>query len=300
MEMKLKIWMSEIRANFLPLSVVLIFLGTSIAWHEGSLNIFHAFLSLLGLLLLHISVNLLNEYFDYKTGVDFHTRRTPFSGGSGNLPAGLLEPASVFRVGVISFALAVPIGIYFLAIRGLALLPILLLGSICVLLYTPFLSRLGWPEFWAGLGLGNLPVLGAYFIQTGHYTLDAVFASIPSWILVHNLLFLNELPDVEADGVGRKRTLPRVMGMGKASRLYAALTSAVYIWILGGVIAGILPPPALMALLTVPFAVKAMRDAFCWREWPRLVSAMGSNVIVVLFTQLLLGLGYILAKGVGL
>lgn len=298
--MDVKLWLSEMRANFLPLSVVLIFLGSSIAWHDGVLNLPHLILSLIGLLLLHISVNLFNEYFDYRIGVDLYTKRTPFSGGSGNLPLGLLDPPSVLRAGAISFALAVPIGIYFVIAMGWPILPLFLIGSICVLLYTPFLTRLGWPELWAGLGLGTLPVIGAYFVQIGHYTLEVAIASIPSGILVHNLLFLNEFPDVEADILGKRKTLPILMGRDRASLLYAALTIIVYLWIIGWVALGCIPLPALMALITLPFAIKAIRDAFKWDEWGRMVKAMEANVVVVLFTQIFLALGYIVAKVVRL
>ena len=71
---------------------------------------------------------------------------------------------------------------------------------------------MGYPEWSAGLGLGVLPVLGAYFVQTGTYTIGAVLASIPSGILVHNLLLLNEFPDAEYDVTVKRRTLPIFVG----------------------------------------------------------------------------------------
>ena len=41
-------------------------------------------------MLLHVAVNALNEASDMTTGIDLRTTRTPFSGGSGTLPAGRL------------------------------------------------------------------------------------------------------------------------------------------------------------------------------------------------------------------
>lgn len=294
--MKLKIWFLETRPNFLLLSVVLIFLGITIAWYEDFFNLFYSILTFTGLLLLHISTNVLNDYYDYRSGIDLATRRTPFSGGSGVLTAGLLQPTSVFRLGIICFILAVPIGIYFVLVRGWLLLPILIIGAICVLFYTPYLTKTGWPELAAGLGLGTLPVLGAYFVQSGNYTLPAVVAAVPSGILVHNLLFLNEFPDTEADDKAGRKTIPITLGKTKASKIYFLTTVIVYLWLIGGVIAGFLPPTTLIALLTIPLAIKAVRGAIGFNDDRKLMPALGANVLVVLLTQLLLGIGYILAK----
>ena len=294
--MRLKKWLLVIRAPFLPLSVVLAFLGTCIAWYDGYFHLGYALLAFFGLLLAHISVDVLNEYSDYKSGIDLETQRTPFSGGSGALPSGLISPRQALWLGIASFLVIVPIGIYFVMARGWLLLPLLLVAAICVLLYTPFILRLRWPEWAPGVGMGTLPVLGMYFVQTTTYTLPAIIAAIPSGILVHNLLLLNEFPDTEADKKGGRKTLPITMGKARAGIVYSVLTVAVYLWIIGGVIAGLMPPYCLIALLTLPFAIKAIQGALKPQEMTKLMPAMANNVQVVLLTQLLLGIGYILAR----
>jgi 1,4-dihydroxy-2-naphthoate octaprenyltransferase len=174
-------------------------------------------------------------------------------------------------------------------------LPLLLVAAAFIVLYTPFILKVGWPEWAPGLGMGALPVLGAYFIQTGEYTLTAVIACIPSGILVHNLLLLNEFPDVEADTTAKRRTLPIAIGKEKASIVYSVLTGIVYLWIIGGVVAGQMPILSLLGLLTLPLAIKAIRGARKHQDMTTLVPAMTNNVLVVLLTQLLMGIGYILA-----
>jgi len=292
---KLKIWFLETRPQFLLLSVVLAFLGTCVAWYDGFFHLGYALLAFVGLLLAHISVNVLNDYFDYRSGIDLATKRTPFSGGSGILPAALLNPRQVYWLGLGSFLLVIPIGVYFVLARGWLLLPLLLIAAICVLLYTPTILKLRWPEWAPGLGLGALPILGVYFVQTSVYTLPVLIASIPSGILVHNLLLLNEFPDVEADKKAGRKTLPITMGKEKASIVYSALTIIVYLWIIGGVVMGQMPAFSLIALLTLPLAIKAIRGALKHQDMSQLVPAMANNVLVVLLTQLLLGIGYILA-----
>jgi len=293
---KLKTWFLETRPQFLLLSLVLAFLGTSIAWYDGYFHLGYALLAFVGLLLCHISVNVLNDYFDYRSGIDLEVKRTPFSGGSGILPAALLKPRHVFWFGSVSFLLAIPIGVYFVFTRGWLLLPLLIIAAVCILLYTPVILKLRWPEWAPGVGMGTLPVLGMYFVQTAAYTLPAVVASIPSGILVHNLLLLNEFPDTEADEKAGRKTLPITMGKARASLVYSILTLVVYLWIIGGVVAGQMPAFSLLALLTFPLAIKAIRGALKHQEISRLVPAMANNVLVVLLTQLLLGIGYILAK----
>jgi len=294
--MKLKAWFLATRPNFLLLPVVLAFLGTSLARRDGPIHPGYALLAFLGLLLCHISVNVLNNYFDYRSGIDLETRKTPFSGGSGILPGGLLSPGRVLWFGLISFLLAVPIGVYFVLTAGWLLLPLILVGAGCILLYTPFLTRLGWTEWAPGLGLGALPVLGFYLVQTSSYTLPAIIASVPSGILVHNLLLLNEFPDAAVDKKAGRKTLPIVMGKARASIVYSVLTALVYLWIAGAVIAGLMPLFALIALLTLPLGIRAIRGAVKEREGiNELVPAMRDNVLVVLLTQVLLGAGYVLA-----
>jgi len=292
---KLKIWFLETRPQFLVLSVVLAFLGTCIAWYNGAFHLGHAILAFIGLLLCHISVNVLNDYYDYKSGIDLKTRRTPFSGGSGFLPTASLKPEHVFRFGLACFLLAVPIGVYFVLVSGWLLLPLLVIGAVCILFYTPLLTRLNWPEWAPGAGLGALPVLGAYFVQTGEYTIPTIVASIPSAILVHNLLFLNEFPDAEADKTAGRKTMPITMGKTKSSIIYSVLTGMVYLWIIAWVAAGLMPVFCLIALATLPFAVRAIRGALRYQDESKLMPAMANNVLVVLLTQLLLGIGYLLA-----
>jgi len=292
----LKIYFMEARPQYLLLSVILAFLGTCIAWHEkGAINLGYALLAGFGLVLTHISVNTLNDYFDYKSGVDLKTEITPFSGGSGILKAGLLKPAQVLTMGIVALLLAAPIGIYFIMVQGWLLLPLLIVAALCVVLYTPVILKRPWPEWSAGLGLGMLPVLGSYFAQTGTYSWSAFFGSVPSFILVHNLLLLNEFPDVEADKTAQRKTLPITMGKGKTAKFYSLMTILVYVWIGGLVVFRVAPAWALIAFLTLPFAVMAIRGSFEYEQREKIIAAMKNNVLVVLAAQFLFGLGYLLA-----
>ena len=293
--MKAKLFFLETRPQFLILAVVLSILGIAIAWYGGVFNLFDAILASIGLILAHASCNILNDYFDYKSGVDKVTNRTPFSGGSGMLKENLLKPKEVFWLGMICFLIDIPIGIYFILTKGWLLLPLIVIAAICILLYSPLILKGYWPEWSPFFGLGLLPVLGIYFAQTGVYTINALIAAVPSGFLVHNLLLLNEFPDIEADKVGHRRTLPITMGGTKAAIVYSVFTVLVYIWVVAFVAFKAMPIFCLLALLTLPLAIKAIRGSFHYKEMDKLVPAMASNVTMVLLTQLLIGIGYFIS-----
>jgi 1,4-dihydroxy-2-naphthoate octaprenyltransferase len=297
--MKVKTWFLETRPQFLILSIVLVFLGTAIAWYDGFFNLTYALLAGLGLLLAHASVNALNDYFDYRSGIDQKAPRTPFSGGSGLLPTGKLKPRDALVLGLLALLLAVPIGIFFVIQTGWQLLPLLVVAALCVVLYSPVILKCYWPEWAPGLGLGLLPVMGTYFVQAGEYNWPVVIAAVPSFILVHNLLFLNEFPDVEADKTASRKTTTIVLGRARARKLYTALTLLMYLWIIGAVIAGAMPLACLVALLTFPLAVKAIRLSADFHNPQAMIPALANNVMVILITQFLLGVGYIIARIMG-
>jgi len=294
--MKLKIWLLETRPQFLLLSVTLVLLGTAISRHQGCFDLLKFVLTLIGLLLAHSSVNVLNDYFDYKSGIDLETTRTPFSGGSGVLPSGLLKPKGVYIFGVACLMAALAIGIYLTFISGWQLLPLIFLGGPVIYFYTSHLTKWLVGEFWAGLGLGMLPVLGTYFVQTGRYSAEAVVASLTPGFLTANLLLLNEFPDVEADKKGGRYNLVIALGPKTAGRLYAGLMALTYLSIICGVVLKLMPPASLIGLASMPFAFKAISVTFKhYDNIQKLIPALKANVITVLGTNALVAIGYFLS-----
>ncbi len=292
----------ETRPQFLSLSVVLAFLGTSIAWYYGPVNLWHALLAGFGLVLTHGSVNAVNDWFDYRSGIDLNVQRTPFSGGSGLIKEKKITLNQALLVGVATSLAALLIGAYFVVVKGWQLIPLLVAAGLCLILYTPVILKTRWPEWSPGLGLGILPILGFYFVQAGEYRWTVLAASIPSGLLVHNLLLLNEFPDVEADTMGGRKTTPVVFGMEAAGKLFRFMTVSVHVWIAGCVLATLLtgrvvmPVHCLIALATIPLARKAMQGSREYGDRGRLIQGLEDNVKFILATQVLLGIGYILAR----
>lgn len=290
--MSFKVWMMEIRAQYLLLPVILSVVGGLLALHNGAFDPFNFVLYTAIMVFLHITVNTLNDYYDHQTGVDELTKRTMFNGGTGIIQAGLLTPRQVMKVAVLSYLAALVMSIYLVVRVGPSLLPLVVLGMVFALFYTQAFARNMMGEIAAGLGLGFLPVLGAYMVHLPEVTLGCLILATAAGILTFNLLLLNEFPDVEADRIGGRRNLVIALGAKKAAKLYTVLTASVYGILVLFVLLGTIPTLSLLGLITVPFAYKAAAISFTDpREIDRFIHGMTANVKVVLMTQALVALG---------
>ena len=294
----MKTYLGVSRLPFLLLTPACVVLGLGTAyWETGHVNWLYFVLALVGALAAHISVNALNEYYDFRSGLDTRTQRTPFSGGSGTLPANPAEARKALLWGLFTLAVTAAIGIYFLIVRGWALLPLGLLGVVIVYLYTIWITRSPIASLIApGLGFGTLMVMGTDYVLTGGYHWAAFWASLTPFFLVNDLLLLNQFPDVEADrSVGRKN-YPIVLGRPAAAKIYVAFLALAYLSPVVGVALGFLPAWSLLGLLTlvlaVPTAQKALRHA---DDLPNLMPALGNNVLINLLTPVLMAIGLWLA-----
>lgn len=282
-KMDLKKWFQETRPNFLLLTPIAFSIGLASAYIDGSFDILRALLGLIGVLLAHISINVINDYFDYKSGLDLKTRPTPFSGGSGMLPSGTLEAKDVYRFAMASLIIGCVIGSYFVYTTGWMLLPLIVAAAVSIYFYTPGFSRFYIGEIVTGLNFGPLMVLGGYFIMTRRYGFTALAASIVPGILVGTLLFLNEFPDLEADREVGRRNVVISLGLEKSSKIYAVLISSTYVWVMLCVLLRWLPFTVLVTYLTLPTALKAVRGVLRdHNDIGRLIPAMGENVKLVL------------------
>jgi 1,4-dihydroxy-2-naphthoate polyprenyltransferase len=282
------------RLPFLALTPACVLVGVGAARSTGAvLRPLEVALVLVGALAAHISVNVCNEYCDFRSGLDARTRRTPFSGGSGTLPG---SPELARAAGVtagLALALTAGVGLYFILLRGLALLPLGLAGVVIILAYTPWLTHHPLLCLLApGLGFGPLMVLGTQFALAGRYTGTAVVASLVPLCLVSDLLLLNQFPDTDADRtVGRRHVLivlgPRIGGL-----VYGLLLLLAYLAIAGGVAGGYLPRACLLGLATfilaLPTAIAAVRHG---RTVARLIPYLACNVLVNLLTPVLVAVG---------
>jgi 1,4-dihydroxy-2-naphthoate octaprenyltransferase len=288
--------MGEALEPSLLMSFLLVSLGTAAAIYDGFLNLAFYILAIVGVTLAQNAVNVLNDYHDFKTGVDAKTMKTPFSGGSRFLVSGLIKPRSAFLFGMTSLLLAIPIGIFFIILRGTMLLGIGIVAGVSVLFYTTAFARVYLGEFLAGLNLGPLVIYGAYYVQAARLSIGILAAGIAPGIMIAMVLYLNEIPDIEADAAAGRKNLPILLGRKRAAGFYAVVESFAVIWILIAALAGMTPVPTLLALGCLPFALKAIRVTLrCYDDIPKLIPALGANIATAYVTIALLAVGYLVS-----
>jgi len=279
------------RPPFLVLSPVCIFLGYSTAAAGGAEpSAGLVWLVFLGALCAHISVNTFNEYFDHRSGLDSVTRRTAFSGGSGALQSNPGAAPWVLCLAVLSLAITIALGGYFIYLRGYFLLVLLVIGVFIIISYTTWLNRHPFLCLMApGLSFGVLFVTGSHYVLAGEYALLPVYVSLVPFLLTNNLLLLNQYPDISADRTVGRRHFPIAYGLQTSNRLYAAQALTAVALIVYGVHAMILPFAALITLLPLVATVAVFRGAVRYSDdIPSLVPFLALNVVITLLTPVLL------------
>jgi len=289
------IWFQQIRGPFLILPVVLVLIGVGSAAWEGFYNWWFTFLLLVGVITAHISVNLFNELSDYKTKIDDNTNRTPFSGGSGMMQTGETSYGKVRIAAYFTFLIPGLIGIYFCVTVNWLIIFFMVLGAVSIRFYTTHLARWLIGEVAAGLTLGTMVVLGSHLVLTGRLTFSIAWISLPSGILTALLLLLNEFPDAEADKKGGRYHFIIHFGKATSAKIYVSGLIMVYAIIAAGPFLFNLPYTILIALLTLPLALRASIQVVKYHDdTPNLIPALALNVAVVILTDLFLALGFFL------
>jgi 1,4-dihydroxy-2-naphthoate octaprenyltransferase len=298
---KLKGLLGPMRPPFLLLTPACVLLGLATAcWRMGRVSIPYFVLALIGAVSAHISVNALNEFFDFRSGLDTRTQRTPFSGGSGTLPAQPELTWSALFTASITLAVMSLIGLYFLWVWGWALLPLGVVGILVIVAYTPWFTHHPFLCLIApGLGFGPLMVMGTDFVLTGQYSWVAFVASLVPFFLVSDLLLLNQFPDVEPDRSVGRRHLPAMIGRRASSLVYGSFLLSAYASIGLGVMLGYLPSGTLLGFLTLLLALRAMLGAYRHaEEVTGLLPYLGLNVLINLVTPVLMAVGFFWDMGV--
>lgn len=253
----LKVWLRAVRIRFLLASIISVALGLAInSWQNNTFDIGFAALTFVGVAALHASVDLLNDYWDYKRQIDTDTQRTKFSGGTGVLPEGLLKPQQVYRAGMLMLIIGSAVGAFFIFERGITIAVILGFAIVSIYFYSTRIVDSGLGEVFVAIK-GAMIVLGTYFVQSSHITSEPVIAGIVSGVLSSTVLFVNSFPDYDADKKHGRKTLVIVLGKDKASSTIWVFPGIIYGIIVAGVVSGIFPIVSLMTLATIPMVVQA-------------------------------------------
>ena len=253
----ISVWLRVIRIRFLLASVIAVMTGLALNWSQnGSIEYFDALLTFAGVMALHASVDLLNDYWDFKRGIDTKTTRTKMSGGTGVLPEGLLKPSSVYRAGVFFLVLGAVIGSYFVLTYGILIAIILGFAILSIYFYSTKIVDSGLGEFFVAVK-GSMIVIGTFYIQSGEVNIESILAGIVIGTLSSLVLFIASFPDHDADKSKGRKTLVITVGKEKARKLFWIFPLFAYGVIVIGVVLNYLPVLTLISLVSLPLIIKS-------------------------------------------
>lgn len=291
----LSAWLRVLRIRFLISSVIAVSAGLAISWWNiEQIDILYAVMTMSGVVCLHASVDLLNDYWDFKRGIDTQTKRTKMSGGTGVLPEGLLLPNQVYRVGLGFLIIGVLIGSYFVIIDGIIVGAILTFAVVSIYFYSTKIVDSGLAEVFVAIK-GTMIVLGTYFIQTLEINFTTIQGGIFIGVLSSLVLFITSFPDFDADKAKGRKTLVISVGKQKATFVFWFFPIAVYSILISGIFFEIFPIYCIISLAMFPLIIKSgllLKQNF--DDNNKLIPAMSYAITFSRITGVLFVIGFLL------
>jgi 1,4-dihydroxy-2-naphthoate octaprenyltransferase len=278
------------RPRTLPAAIAPVLVGTSLAIRVGRFHVLAFVAALLGAMLIQVGTNLSNDYSDARRGADAEDRLGPVRVTAG----GLVPPRQVLVATYVTFALAVLVGAYLIAIAGWVLVAVGGASILAGVLYTGGPRPYGYEglgEVFVFLFFGIVAVTGSYFVQRHDLPWEAFVLAIPVGLLIAAILVVNNVRDIESDRRAGKRTLAVRMGRSRTRVLFVAMLLAAFVAGLACWIAGPLSPWLALTLLAAPLAVAVARAVLTHTDGPSLNVALARSGILALLYCLLLSAG---------
>ena len=287
-------WFRVIRIRFLLASVIAVSVGLAITWwHSSNVTVVDAILTMAGVLALHASVDLFNDYWDFRRGIDTTTKRTKMSGGSGVLPEGILKPRQVYAGGIIFLVIGTIIGVYFVITDGIIIGIILAFAVVSIYFYSTKIVNWGLAEVFVSIK-GTLIVIGTYFIQTSQINESVILGGIVVGALSSLVLFITSFPDHDADKAKGRKTLVIGVGKKRASIIKCVFPAIVYGITISTVIAQIFPVAYLIIIVTFPLiTISYKKLKFGYNDINRLIPIMSSTLVYSRITGALFIVGFL-------
>ena len=303
MAAKLRLWIGMLRAPFFTASIAPVILGAAVAYHQrsGGIHWRNFFLTLIGAIIAHAAANVINDYYDHRSGNDeANVHHNTFSGGSRMIQNKIITPGFTYFVAVCLFLMTIIIGLYLNSVvAGNVILYIGMAGVFLAFSYsaTPLkLAYHGIGELAIAGSYGPLIVMGSYYIQVQSLDLLPLLASIPNGILVGLILFINEFQDMQADGsVGKNTLVVKMKVKHRSLILYKLLLIFVFLWLTGFTILNIFPIWTLLTLLTLPMVFRTF--AIASKNYNKIDELLPVNALTIalhLIITLLFSAGFII------
>lgn len=255
-------WLISTRAAVLLMTFISAAIAGLFAWRAGAFNLGRWALLVVGLIFAHATNNLINDLTDYRRGVDKDNYfRTQY--GPQPLQQGLLTIRSLLVYIAVTGLIAVAAGLPLVFKGGSTALWLMVAGVVFVLFYTWPLKYIGLGEVAVLLIWGPLMIGGGYFVISGAWDWNVVWASLPYALGPTTVLFGKHIDKLKADQAKGIRTMPVILGEKTARIAVLGMMAVQYLTVIGLVISGFFSPIMLLVLggLTAMPRVWAMYKA---------------------------------------
>jgi 1,4-dihydroxy-2-naphthoate octaprenyltransferase len=243
------------------MSLISVSVGTLLAAEDGPILWRWYALVAIGIVCFHAAANVYNDYFDTRYQVD-----QPDSPTARYRPqpilTGMFTPAQLLAEAIVLNGITILIGLILSFGRSMLIFWIGLIGFLACLFYTAAPVKYkykAWGEFFVFLMWGPLMFEGAYAVQQQALSLKVLYVSIPFGILVAMVLLANNIRDIAYDSRQGIKTIGILLGSRESLFLYAGLILAVYLYVIGMVVLGVLSPWGLLVLLSLPKAIYLLK-----------------------------------------
>jgi 1,4-dihydroxy-2-naphthoate octaprenyltransferase len=249
-----------------------------------------------GVVLAHASVNLFNEYSDFRGGKTLKIKQDSFYRESGMLHLGYTRPSTVLAVAVIALMAATFIGIYFTLTAHWVLMLFILIGGFAIVTYKDLLAGKLWGEIFSGIIFGTMVVIGSYIALSASpmervselSSGDVWLVALPPGLLTSLLLLLNQIPNYN----GRKTSKQTGrIALKKEARVFWSILTLTYLIIAFLPFTDIGSGWIWFALVPLPFLFFSAKTILFQPVNDRsFTTTMRVNILSVLLTDALLAL----------
>lgn len=274
-------WFNNARPVSLPQSLLPALTAVALSCGSGAFNWIAALASVVGVILLHLSLNLFDDWFDYKVGSAEARTKTATEGFRGRitkypyLTSGKATHSELLKVALTLLLSAAMMGAIVIAVRNWNILWWIIAGFVIGMSYSGGPLKLGFRglgELVIFLMFGPLLMTGVYYAITGILDWKIICLSIAVGLLVTNIVYSHSVLDAVPDKKMGKKTMAHLMGSEKGQIAFsAALNTLPYLIVVTGVIMGKMHPAYLAVLLVLPVSlwlVGSLNDFVHNREVP--------------------------------
>lgn len=241
-------WLVSTRAAVLVMTFFSASIAGLLAALVGEFVLWKWLLLTIGLVFAHATNNLLNDYTDFKRGVDKDNYfRTQY--GPQPLQSGLMSERELLIYAAITGLIALAAGLPLVLLNGWVAWALLASGIIFVLFYTWPLKYIGLGEIAVILIWGPLMVAGGFFVITGQWDWNVAIASLPYALGPTTVLFGKHIDKLEQDKAKGIRTMPVLLGEKAARSVVLGMITLMYLLVGYLILTGYFTP--LMAIVLI-------------------------------------------------